>query len=189
MRAAKTFWNEYRVQKFVSPQNMNVSVLAPDVDLYQQAEEEDKTELEEVVREREAELRRLLDYHYHREHAGHKHRDMGHSKFNRTTRQESGGRSRPGTAGTTTSVFTYDSYDDESFMCEHPSSYMFVSDQLAKLHPTLFEWCGWVAGERWFEADHLKNEVDIGWKWPGYFPIHSCKSAEFFWLRQRYLRG
>ena len=166
MRAAKTFWNEYRVQKFVSPQNMNVSVLAPDMDLYQQAEEEDKTELE-VVQERESELRRLLDYHYYREHTGQKHRDMGHSKFNRTAREEMCIGSRPGTAGTTELMYRYESHDDESFMCEHPSSYMFVSDQLAKLHPTLFE-SGVVGSldERWFEADHLKNEVETGWRWP-----------------------
>ena len=51
IKAAKKFWQEYRLQKFVSPQDMNLSVLAPDMDLYQQAEEEGKTELE-VHRER-----------------------------------------------------------------------------------------------------------------------------------------
>ena len=49
--AARRFWREYRDEKFVSPENMNTSILAPNMDLYQQAEEEDKTELE-VLEER-----------------------------------------------------------------------------------------------------------------------------------------
>ena len=53
-------------------------------------------------------------------------------------------------------------------MCEHPSSYMFVSDQLAKLHPTLFE-SGIVASVdlKWFEAEHNIKQRDE-WQWPGF---------------------
>ena len=131
---------------------MNLSVLAPDMDLYQQAEEEGKTELE-VVEEREAELRRLLDYHYLREHGRYNHREVAHSKYNRTLKRSGGEEERR-----------------EVFMCEHPSSYMFVSDQLAKLHPTLFE--SGVVGcldKKWHEKEYHKEEYDH-WKWPGYDP-------------------
>ena len=137
---------------------MNLAVLAPDMDLYQQAEEEDKTELE-VLEEREVELRRLLDYHYLREQVERQIQPSSARWPNRlqgSARTRTSAREASSSSGGRPEVMVGKEREtEELFMCEHPSSYMFVSDQLAKLHPTLFE-SGIVASVRdlkWFEAD------------------------------------